>query len=645
MTSKKETKSFAYRLISFMFILLVIVFTISIAATRLLVGGVMVSNARDTISSLANEKLLLIDNKLNKLMSLGKSYRNLRELDMLTEAEDRIHIEQMLRDNTEVRSICIAFQPDLGMNSTIWFLESDSLKVKVLTGSDYQFKDWFHIPLLTGREYWSDPWFDADGVRQMISSYSLPLHQGEEIIGMLRLDAALGRLQEVVLPLRIKESGITFLISNNGTIVSHPADSLILNYTIFDLADEYKDLQLRNLGKRMLLGETGFERMLGHSYFQDKWLYFAPMQSNQWVLAIAIDSSEVFADLNSLLLINFLTLLVVFLMICIIIYARTHILSKPLKQLASAAGQIGSGDFDTPIQVSTNIFEIQSLSDSLSLMQSSLREYIENLKQITAEKNQIFNEVMFASTIQKNLIPSNLQLASPVPEIQAYGILEPAGEIGGDLYDYFLIDDHHFCFVIADVLGKGIVAAMTMTMVTTFIRSIAGFRGDSTQIMTELNRFLVKNNLESNFVTIVLGILDLRDGKLCFSNCGHVPVYLRKAGREVVKYGQTHSTALGVFEQIEIGQECLFLNPQDEIILFTDGITEAMSSKEVFFGTERLEEIIKKLYQPNPETTAKAILSGVRLFSDPDKYKDDITILVFKFLHPRRSASNGPDTN
>ena len=170
---------------------------------------------------------------------------------------------------------------------------------------------------------------------------------------------------------------------------------------------------------------------------------------------------------------------------------------------------------------------------------------MENIRLVTDEKNKILNEVIFASAIQRNLIPKNTGQPLSPDRISSFGILEPAGEIGGDLYDYFLLDQDTYCFAIADVAGKGIVAAMTMTMVTTLLRSIAPGQNQPELILKKVNTFLIENNLESNFVTIILGIIDLTTGRMTFANAGHVPLYIVNPARKLRKYSETHSTALG----------------------------------------------------------------------------------------------------
>lgn len=638
MQQNKPTKAFAYSIISFVFISMAIIFTLSIMINRYFVSRIMLRNVLDSTTSIANETKLMIDNKLDKIMTMGMSLRYIKEQDLITKEKLDEYVFQMLRFNPDLTSVCISYDPtvDTIHRNRIYSLGQNVKNIQYLARGDFLYKDWFQIPQLTQSDHWSEPWFDEFGIRQLITSYSVPIRRDGKTVGVVRMDISLDYLENIIKPLQVKKTGFAFLISNHGTIITHPADSLMMNYSIFDLAELYEDIALRRIGQDMISGKTGFRQSTGNSFFRDEWIYHTPLISNHWSMAIVINHKEIFADLNSLFLLYILTSAVVFIATGWIIFFKTIQIHRPLQLLAKAANQIGSGDFDAELPSTSKVYEIQTLMDSFGTMQRSLKDYIANLHRVTEVKNKIFSEVVFASTIQKNLIPSNVEFATPRGEISAFGILEPAGEIGGDLYDYFMIDENHFCFDIADVLGKGIGAAMTMTMVTTLLRSIAPNYETPYDMLAVLNTFLCKNEQETNFVTIILGIIDLRTGQLCFSNAGHVPLYLRKKDRRVIKYGETHSTAIGVFDHIQIGSACVQLDPGDELIMFTDGITEAMSSKEILFGTERLEEILSKLQNPQPETTANAILNGVLKFSDPDQFGDDITILVIDFIHPHK---------
>lgn len=599
----------------------------------------MVRNIKDSLSSLVNENVLSIDSQLNKTELQARNLSLLSANVFTSQDQIRAYLQTMFRENSDLLSAVI-----IGPGDNIQdcpsiqyiFEKSNQLSSIPLVFRDYETEAWFQIPFYTQSEYWSEPWYDEQGTKSLVYSYSYPIIRKGKVCGIIRFDTHVQRLRKFRLPVRLQESGYAFLVSSQGTIISHPADSLVMNYTIFNLAEDYNDNTLRKTGKNMISGGTDFTQFQEPSYFAGKWMYYAPLSSNKWSLAVVVGDDDVFADMNALLITFIVISFVTFIVTTLITYSRIITIHKPLRSLTDAAKKIGAGDFDAPLPSSGSVYEIEKLTDSFAAMQTSLKEYISNLNIVTVEKDKITTEVAFAAAVQRSLLPQNDAAPTDKGELLAYGILDPAGDVGGDLYDYFMIDEHHFCFGVADVLGKGLPAAMTMTMVTTFLRSIAPHHKDPGNILQALNTFLTKNNLESNFLTILLGIIDLRNGSLCFSNCGHVPMFLRQSNRSLIKFDNTHATALGVFETITIESQCVQLEPGDELVLVTDGITEAMNSDEDYFGTVGLENVLRDLQNPKPKTTASSILSEVMHFADPSKSKDDITILVIEFSHPQR---------
>ncbi|MBW6514187.1 MAG: SpoIIE family protein phosphatase [Candidatus Syntrophosphaera sp.] len=631
MRSGKKTKTLAFQIISFIFFFLVIVLAVTFLIIGQLINRVTIDSANESIGNLLSEKVQLIDKKLVRIMTQGRTFRNVVSSDVLDETELRRQLLHLLYDNPDLISVCLAYGEGSGREPRVYQLLEGRLSSKLIANPDYQYKDWYQIPYLTQKSYWSDPWFDADGSAQLVCSYSLPLVVNGSLMGILRLDLPLENLQRIALSIKAKDTGYAFLLSYNGTIVAHPEDSLAMNYTIFDLAEIHQDARLREIGKSIVNDESGIARIKDWDPEGDVWIYYRPLPSSHWTLAMIVPHAELVSDYNKLTLIYLIAAVIAFLIVAAIVYGRTHAINQPLKNLVDSLKLVGRGDLDFELSTSTNAYEIKFLTEAFEQMRASLKEYITNLRQVTAERNRIMNEVLFASAIQRNLIPKHDNPGLRPQNISTYGILEPAGQIGGDLYDYFLIDANHFCFGIADVVGKGIGAAMSMTMVTTLLRTVAPLYGTPAQIMGQLNGFLVKNNLESNFVTMTLGIIDLNTGELVFSNAGHVPLYLLRKDGRLRKFAATHSTALGFFEELAVESESLKLGPGDQIILVTDGVTEALSPDESLFGTAGLETILGELAETQPERTAQAILAAVRDFSRSDDQKDDITILVVEF--------------
>ena len=633
---KKKSRSLASQLIIFTFAFLVLVFITSLLVTRHFVGGVKLKHVQKDLGFLAHNKIHQIEIDMKKTEIQGKMLKELLSLGTLDERELLSFIDNQFIENNQLRSVCIAQDPVVGTPPVIYQFLAGKTVSKNMDGADYQFMDWYQIPDLTDREYWSEPWYDTYATGRILVSYSLPIHIAGNR-GIMRLDIPLESLQEVAQQVKIYKTGYAILLTNNGTIVTHPADSLLMNYTFFDLAEELGDPTLRDLGRKMCSDRTGFLRVPKQSRQPVSWYYYLPLQTNQWTLAIVVPEKELLADLNMLLWVFFFSALGAFLVISGVIYFSSLRLNYTLKPVIESFTRIGSGNFQTPIPELPHIREAEILSEAVSAMQNALQKYVENIRLVTDEKNKILNEVIFTSAIQRNLVPKNTDQPLSPGRILSFGILEPAGEIGGDLYDYFLLDPDTYCFAIADVVGKGIVAAMTMTMVTTLLRSIAPGQSKPELILKRMNSFLIENNLESNFVTIILGIIDLTTGRMTFSNSGHVPLYIVNPARKLRKYSETHSTALGILKNLKIGSEKVTLEPGDTIVVVTDGVTEAMSSNNDFFGYERLEAVLENLPQSHPEITVNAILTEVHAFSNQATHKDDISILAIEYLgfcHP-----------
>ena len=637
MLRRLRSKSLTYQVVAFISLFILLITVVQISVTYFLMSGVMRANASNTVSLLVNENINRIEGKLSRIQLLARNIRYSVQAGLITGEQFQLMVAAALRENPDISSLCLAYEPSIQNlpRAQVYFVRNTELVVNILNPEEYPYEDWYQIPIMSGEQRWSEPWYDRAGSQTLISSYSIPIISNGRYIGILRLDTQLSKLQQMISTDSRQQIGKMLLLTNNGTFVSSQIDSLVMNYGIFSLAEEYNDEELRKIGQDMIYGRSGVQKLGGKHMFEDYWITYAPLKSNGWSLAVLMSERTIFRDLNLLTLIQGIASAIAFLLLAVILLLRIRHINKPLSALTAAVERVGSGDFDTVIPHSSDFYELQMLTNSFETMRDSLSDYIENLRKTTEEKNRIMTEVLFASTIQRNLIPRNVSTNQFHDCLRIHGILEPAGDIGGDLYDYFTIDDNTFCFAIADVVGKGIVAAMTMTMVSTHIRAKGASFQTPQELAADLNNFLCSNNIESNFVTIILGFIDLKSGRLSYTNAGHVPLFIRKANNQYQKLAETHSTALGVFPNLKIGGSSLQLDPTDEIILVTDGITESMSSSENFFGIERLEETIAKLQNPNPETTAKAILSAARKFSNPDKQYDDITILVIEFSHPK----------
>ncbi|MEN6445797.1 MAG: SpoIIE family protein phosphatase [Candidatus Cloacimonas sp.] len=633
MENKREQPGLAYQIIVFIFFFLIIIFSVYIGITRFLFSEIMMENSRESISHLAHETVSEIESRFTKVVDISHIIISLYHADYFDRKKLDTFLYDLIYEFNTLESVTIAYAPEyyLNGNSRTIYQNRNQPGFKELKLEDYQYLDWFQIPYELKSKYWTEPWYDANSTKQIVISYCVPLFAQGKCVGIMRMDTKLSDLQRIVSPLKLERSGYAFLISSVGTIITHPADSLTFNESIFSLAEAANDSQLRQIGENMIKGETDFVHLQGDNILGDSWLYYTPLLTNNWSLGIVIAHKDVVKDLNLLLIIQTLFSLVIFITISLVVYYRTFNVSKPIRYFADIASKIGQGDFDAQLPLSGNSYEIDHLIQSFSAMQESLKVYIKNLEITIEEKNRILAEVQIASKIQQKLIPENTEHPYDIKAISCYGILEPAGVIGGDLYDFFPVDESQFLFVIADVAGKGIVAAMTMTMVSTYLRTISTYHYTASEILQNLNNFLCKQSSVSNFVTALLGIIDLEKGELEFSNAGHTPLIIKKKGNRYKIYSETHSTPLGVFENMQIGSSNLMLDKGDELILFTDGITETMDEAEDFLGIKGVVKIIRELSTDSPEQTATQIIQKVHNFAKNAAVRDDITILVIDY--------------
>lgn len=248
-----------------------------------------------------------------------------------------------------------------------------------------------------------------------------------------------------------------------------------------------------------------------------------------------------------------------------------------------------------------------------------------SLNAIIAKHNErMKTELDVGREIQMSMIPSHF------PDIQGvdlYAALQPAREVGGDLYDFFKIDDDHLIFGIGDVSDKGVPAALFMAVTKTLVKTNANYSALPGQILTEVNKELSKENESSMFVTYFLCLLDIQSGKLSYCNAGHNPPLYISANGQLTKLDQLHGPVLGAVEDFEYGQDEVVMKQNEQIVLFTDGITEAMDVNQTQYSNERLDELFSQNGKHNSKDAVDAILDDVTAFRGEAEQSDDITIL------------------
>lgn len=358
------------------------------------------------------------------------------------------------------------------------------------------------------------------------------------------------------------------------------------------------------------------------------------------IVCCDIDMEEINGEIARMLeiadvvaiLITFISLFLYFVYVRLIVVKPIGTLSKEAKAFPESADENGK------LHVTEERYdagdEIGELFTSVVDMESDIIEYMDNLEVITKERERIGAELNVATMIQASSLPS---IFPPFPdrhEFDIFATMCPAKEVGGDFYDFFLIDDNHLALVMADVSGKGVGAALFMMISKTLINSYAHSGLSAAGVLHDVNNRLCDNNKAEMFVTVWLGILDITTGNIVCANGGHEYPFIQRAGGKYELLEDKHGFVLGGMEDVKYKEYEIQLNKGDALFIYTDGVAEATNASNELFGTDRALESLNK----DPESGMKEALArmreGIDDFVQEAPQFDDITMLGLRYFGP-----------
>ena len=387
----------------------------------------------------------------------------------------------------------------------------------------------------------------------------------------------------------------------------------------------------------MLRGEHRFET------FEDPYLersvraVFRPVGGAGWSIAVVYPEETLLADARRLARLNLSILVAALLGLGLVVTVISKRVTRPLRDLASSATQIATGNLDTALPAIASNDEIGALTGAFHHMRDSLKEYIRNLEITTREKERQESELKIARDIQMHLLPADRVDARPPAAYHLAASLIPAREVGGDLYDHFLMD-RKLWFMVGDVSGKGVGAALFMARAMTMLRAAAGPGAGPKEILTKVNRGLCQQNNGSTFVTLFAAVLDLTTGSLTHASAGHDPPVI-VSGADPRFLEAEGGPVLGLIEQAEYFEETTNLNLGDTLIVYTDGVTEAMDSETTLFTRDRILDAVRFNGPRTSSDVLGALLASVRAFAGDAPQSDDITVMVVQYGDARRRAA------
>jgi serine phosphatase RsbU (regulator of sigma subunit) len=313
-----------------------------------------------------------------------------------------------------------------------------------------------------------------------------------------------------------------------------------------------------------------------------------------------------------------------------ITFAFSKMITNPFLSLIRGVEEIGKGNLESKVIVRTGD-ELEKLAYTFNKMTDDLKIYIKNLEETTSAKERFESELHIAHDIQMGMLPKVFPPFPDMQEFDIYAALEPAREVGGDLFDFFFLDDDHLCFNIGDVSGKGMPASLFMVVTKIMVKTKATKGLTPETVLDRVNQDISMDNPSLLFVTLFLGILNIRTGQLQFANGGHNPPLIIRPGSDIEMMELTGGLALGVMEDFQYRSKTITLQRGDLILLYSDGVTEAMNWDEELYGEKRLIELMHTLRDRPVYEIIAGILDSVNAFCQDAPRADDITLMAIRF--------------
>ena len=561
-----------------------------------------------------------------------------------------VYSRRILQNNPNLNGCSIGFEPfffkEKGLYFSAYSLNSNGVIRTTQEGNEhYQYfsMDWYQLPKLLDRPCWTEPFVDVnpEGISStdMIISYCKPLKDRQgEYIGTIAVDLSLEWLSRTISAVKPYPNSYTIMIGKGGTFFVHPDSTKLFYQTIFTQTLLEPDTAITSLGHAMQAGKEGFRQLTVND--EDCYVFYKPLADTGWSVGIVCPAHDIFSGYYNLLNVM-IGIVIVGLMLMLMVFSG--IISKqmePLEELVYQAEAISSGRFDESLTELHRNDEIGQLSNSFRDMQQSLVRQMEELKQVNEQKGRIEGELKIASDIQMAMLP---KIFPPYPDrddIDVYGKLTPAKEVGGDLFDFYIRDEKLF-FCIGDVSGKGVPAALVMAVTKAQFRTISAHQASPDKIISNINDAMAQDNDSNMFVTLFIGVLDILSGRLHYCNAGHdAPLLIGNTGAGLLPVDS--NLPVGVMPGWKYTRQETLVDPDTTIFLYTDGLTEAENIDHKLFDLSRIIDKAHQLQQEHnfsPTVIINQMTEAVRAFVGEADQSDDLTMLAIQYTKHQKDIT------
>lgn len=490
-------------------------------------------------------------------------------------------LRHIMEKNPDLTGCAIAFLPDYYPSKGYWyepyvFRNNDTLENKQIGSADHNYLEapWFTDGLVNPDGLWTEPYIDSDGSEGMVCTYTLPLCDASgRTVAVFGADVSLDWLGDLF---EQKADVQTYLFSHAGRVMVCPDSTLVMRITLEETARLHQDTMAAHLNEAVQGGKQGSTNVKynGEKYY----IHYSPVGGNTgWSMALFFPDKEIYKGLHR---VSQLLLISMFLGLLLLAF----------------------------------------------IMWRTFRG-IRKLGEVNAEKERIGSELKIARDIQQGMLPKTFPPYPDCEEVAIYGSLVPAKEVGGDLYDFQILDGH-LLFCVGDVSGKGVPASLMMAVTRSLFRTVCARTTHPEEIMNQMNTAMSEMNENSIFVTFFIGNLDLKTGILTYSNAAHCPPVL--VNETISTLQMDANIPLGVMDWNYTRQET-HVGLDSIIFLYTDGLTEAENTTHGQFGEERMLVELEKMADATPRNLIDHISEVIQVFESGTEQSDDLTMLAIRY--------------
>jgi len=524
----------------------------------------------------------------------------------------------------------------------------------VPAGFDPRQREWYTRAKQNRSLGWTNTMIDAVSGTPMVTCYKPVYDEKRRLIGVVGADVTTETINQKIIGTQIGKNGYAFLIDGKGNIIAHPRMQVSGRKwdEVFETGNllNAKDPELARIAAEMVDGMAGVGRCKLDG--SEKFIAYAPITSTGWSIGIAMPIDEIVApvqatkeridtvtadfssrinrQIGEMLTALILTSAGIIVTVAGIAYLLARRITRPIIALNRGVQVIGQGNLDHRLVVTTGD-EIQDLAGAFNKMVEDLKVYIRNLQETTSARERIESELRVATEIQASMLP---RLFPPFPdrkEFDLYATMQPAREVGGDFYDFFFISHSKLCLIIGDVCGKGIPAALFMAISKTLLRTEALHEPTPDQVLFSVNNTLCPDNEASMFFTGLCAVLDTETGELTIANGGHNPPLFCPSGGEFQYIQLPRGLVVGAMPDTSYVSKTYTMRRHDTLVMYTDGVTEAMDGQGRLYSEARLLSCLNDLCGRSVADIVHGVRADIETFAGGTEQSDDITMLVLEF--------------